>query len=321
MLGELNSSHLGFNSRGDEEKTFHRVKSMQTGVIFEKQAPYTVQSIVTGSAVDKKGIDIKPGDVLTAVNNREVDPRINREFYFTAPSMDDELELTFKRESENKTFTVKVHPLDTRGLKRLLYDEWIRKNQRLVDQKSGRRIAYIHMKSMGSRALDDFLIEMTTESYKREGLILDLRYNTGGNVHDAVLNFLSQRPYTLWKYRGGEFAPQPNFAPSAKPIVLLINEQSLSDAEMTAAGFKELKLGKIIGTETYRWLIFTSGKRLVDGSYYRLPSWGCYTLDKKNLEKHGAAPDIYIKNTFKDRLEGKDPQLEAAVNEILKQLK
>ncbi|MCP5104285.1 MAG: PDZ domain-containing protein, partial [bacterium] len=323
MLGELNASHLGFNSRGDEEKTFHRVRSKHAGLIFENGNPgsYIVKSIVTGSPADKKGIDIKPGDELTAVNNRNADPALNRESYFAAPSIDKELELTFKRKSENKTFTVKIHPVGNRTLRGLLYDEWIRNNQRVTDEKSSRRIAYIHMKDMGRRELENFLIEMTTESYKREGLILDLRYNRGGNVHDEVLNFLSRRPYTLWKYRGGKFAPQPNFAPSAKPIVLLINRQSLSDAEMTAAGFKELKMGTVIGTETYRWLIFTTGKGLVDGSYYRLPSWGCYTLDKKDIEIHGVKPDIYIKNTFKDRLEGKDPQLEGAINHILERLK
>ena len=123
------------------------------------------------------------------------------------------------------------------------------------------------------------------------------------------------------EYRGGKMAPQSNFGPAVKPIVLLVNEQSLSDAEMTAVGFKQLKLGKIIGTETYRWIIFTSAKNLVDGSSYRLPSWGCYTMDGKNIEKEGVKPDIFVQNTFQDRLADKDPQLEKAVAEILKDLK
>jgi len=139
-------------------------------------------------------------------------------------------------------------------------------------------------------------------------------------VHDDVLQFLSQKPYLNWKYRNGALSPQPNFAPSGKPIVLLINEHSLSDAEMTAAGFKQLELGKIIGTETYRWIIFTSARGLVDGSYTRLPSWGCYTLDGDDLEMTGVAPDIYVKNNFVNRLNGTDPQLERAVQEVLKQL-
>lgn len=162
---------------------------------------------------------------------------------------------------------------------------------------------------------------MAEQENNKEGIILDLRFNTGGNVHDEVLRFLAQRPYLQWQYRGGKKSPQSNFAPGAKPIVLLINEQSLSDAEMTAAGFKALKLGKIIGTETYRWIIFTSAKGLVDGSMYRVPAWGCYTLDGQDLELTGVAPDIYVKNTVEDRVNDKDPQLERAVQEILKDLK
>ena len=140
-------------------------------------------------------------------------------------------------------------------------------------------------------------------------------------MHDAVLQFLSQRAYMKWKYREGKLAIQPNFTPATKPIVLLINEQSLSDAEVTANGFRTLKLGKIIGTETYRWIIFTSGNGLVDGSFYRLPSWGCYTLDGKDLEHTGVAPDIYVKNTFEDKINNRDPQLERAVREILGEMR
>ena len=141
------------------------------------------------------------------------------------------------------------------------------------------------------------------------------------SVHDDVLQFLSQRPYLQWKFRGSTMEPQPNFAPSGKPIVLMINEHSLSDAEMTAAGFKELNLGTIVGTETYRWIIFTSGKRLVDGSYTRLPAWGCYTLEGEDLEMKGVAPDIHVKNTFKDRLMDRDPQLEKAIEVVMEKLK
>jgi tricorn protease len=200
------------------------------------------------------------------------------------------------------------------------YDEWEQHNQDIVDEKTEKQVAYVHMKNMTGSALQDFLIEMTSETYKRDALILDLRYNTGGNVHDEVLQFLSQRPYVKWKYRDGDFAPQPNFAPEAKPIVLLINEQTLSDGEVTAEGFKQLGLGTIVGTETYRWIIFTSGKGLVDGSFYRLPSWGVYTLDGKNLEHLGIDPDIPVDNTFKNRLNGEDPQLQRAIQVVMDKL-
>ena len=90
---------------------------------------------------------------------------------------------------------------------------------------------------------------------------------------------------------------------------------------MTSQGFKALKLGKIIGTGTYRWIIFTSGAGLVDGSFVRLPSWGCYSLDGKDIEKTGVEPDIYVGMNFEDRINKRDPQLDRAIEEILKQLK
>jgi C-terminal processing protease CtpA/Prc len=177
------------------------------------------------------------------------------------------------------------------------------------------------MKNMGLDELENFIIHMTQELTNKDALIFDLRYNTGGNVHDEVLKFLSQRSYLQWKYREGKLTRQGNFTPSDKPIVLLTNEQSLSDAEMTAQGFKALKLGKIIGNETYHWIIFTSGARLVDGSFIRLPSWGCYTLDGKDLELNGVQPDILVINSFTDKLNGADPQLDRAIEEIMKMLK
>jgi C-terminal processing protease CtpA/Prc len=137
---------------------------------------------------------------------------------------------------------IKIHPQAT--LFTNLYDEWIDNNQKSVDEKGNGSIAYGYMKNMGQLELDQFIIDMTQELNKKDALIFDLRYNTGGNVHDEVLKFLSQRSYLQWKYREGQLTPQSNFSPADKPIVLLINEQSLSDAEMTSQGFKALKAWK-----------------------------------------------------------------------------
>ncbi|MFV0189956.1 S41 family peptidase [Empedobacter falsenii] len=319
MLGELNSSHLGFSSFGKEESRRLNYFTNETGIIFKKDQPFAVEKILRKSPAFLKNVDVQEGDILVSVNGQKIDPNQNRETYFTTPKKLEELTLEFDR--KGKTISTKIHPISNNELKSLLYDEWIYENRQRVKKLSNDRIAYSYMKNMSTSELDVFLLDMVEQENRKDGVILDLRFNTGGNVHDKVLNFLSQRPYLKWKYREGQITVQPNFAPSGKPIVLLINEYSLSDAEMTAAGFKALKLGKIIGQETYRWIIFTSGKGLVDGSFYRLPSWGTYTLDGQNLEKTGVKPDIYIKNTFLDRLENKDPQLERAIQEVMKELK
>ncbi|QKJ31552.1 PD40 domain-containing protein [Mucilaginibacter mali] len=319
MLGELNSSHQGFNSGGTEERPYLRYRTMETGVVFDNEDPYKVASILKMSNADRKGVDIQAGDRLKAVNGVKVDEKTDRNFYFTKPSLDAELELSFDR--GGKTVNVKVHPEASGQFRNDLYDDWIDQNKKEVEQKSKNRIAYVYMKDMTGPSLDKFMTDMVDYAYSKDALILDLRYNTGGNVHDGVLQFLSQRPYLQWQYRGGAKTQQPNFGPSAKPIILLVNEQTLSDGEMTATGFKALKLGKIIGTETYRWIIFTSAKGLVDGSSYRVPAWGCFTLDGQDIEKNGVTPDINIKTGFTDRLNNNDPQLDKAISEIMGVLK
>ena len=317
MLGELNSSHQGFSSFGDDEDIHYSVSTMATGILFENNNPYKVRHIVARSAADRKGVDIQPGDELVKVDGISVDKNIDRNYYFTHPSLDREVKLTFSRKGQ--PYDVELHPQSS--LFTNLYDEWIDNNRARVTEKSKGRIAYTCMKNMGTGELEHFIVDMTRELNGKDALILDLRYNTGGNVHDEVLRFLEQRSYLEWKYRGGELTRQGNFTPSDKPILLLINEQSLSDAEMTATGFKALKLGKIVGNETYHWIIFTSGAGLVDGSFVRLPSWGCYTLDGKDIEMMGVTPDIKIINTFEDKINGRDPQLDKAIEEALDEIK
>jgi len=318
MLGELNTSHFGFNSFGSEENIFYGTRTIATGILFERDNPYIVNDIVKQSPTDIKNKNINKGDELIAVNGVKVNTKKNREKYFAVPTFQDEMTLTFKR--NGKEHRVNVHTASSGNIRNLMYDEWQDSNQHYVDNKSNNKIAYVHMKNMGGGELTKFKEDLVSSEADKQALILDLRYNTGGNVHDGVLNFLQQKTYLKWKYREGKLTGQSNFNYGNKPIVLLINEQSLSDAEMTASGFRELGLGTIVGTETYRWIIFTTGKSLVDGSFYRLPSWGCYTLDGKNLESEGVSPDVYIGESFKDRLDGNQPQLDKAIEIILKEL-
>jgi len=319
MLGELNTSHIGFNSYGKEEKTYYGTRTSETGIVFNTDNPFVIERIVAEGPTDVKGKDLKKGDKLIAVNGNSVDEKLNREYYFTSPKYNSEMSLTFSR--NGKEFSVNVHPESFWAVKRLVYDEWQDKNQAYVDEKTNNKVAYVHMKNMGGNELTKFYYDLVSEEAYKDGLILDLRYNTGGNVHDAVLNFLRQKQYLNWKYREGKLTSQSNFSYGNRPIVLLVNEQSLSDAEMTAAGFKELGMGTIVGTETYRWIIFTTSRSLVDGSSYRLPVWGCYTLDGKDLETHGVTPDVYVGKNFKERLENESPQLDKAIEIILKQIK
>ncbi len=318
LLGELNSSHLGFTSSGKEEKTETKMRTLQTGIEYSADEPYMVERIVADSPADKIGIDIKKGDILVAVNGERVDKSINREKYFSTSAAEDEVRLTFSRGGSE--FDVRIHPSVTSDIKSLRYREWEDERKAMVESQTDGRVAYHHMRAMGNGDLDDFLTAMHTYAFDKEALILDLRYNNGGNVHKEVLDFLRQQEHFQWSFRDFPKTTHPNVVPAGKPIVVLVNEHSLSDAEVTSNGIKTLGIAKLVGTETYRWIIFTSGVRLLDGSTCRMPAWGCYNLAGEDLEFTGVAPDIYVKNTFKDRLEGNDPQLDAAIKEILRQM-
>ena len=236
----------------------------------------------------------------------------------TSAIREPEMKLTFSR--KGKEFDVKVHTISYGELKNLLYGEWEENCRQLVEKKGKGRIAYTHMRDMGAGELERFLIDMHTRTAGKEAIILDLRFNNGGNVHKEVLDFLGQKAHYNWGFRDNKTNSHPNVTPGNMPVIALINERSLSDAEVTSNGIKSLGLATIVGTETYRWVIFTSGASMIDGSSLRLPAWGCYSLDGKDLERTGVAPDIYVRNTFKDRLEGKDPQLERGIEEALRQL-
>ena len=320
LLGELNSSHLGFSSSGAEEKMETRVRTYGTGIIFENTSPYTVAGILADSPADKWGIDIKKGDELVAVDGENVVKGVNREKYFSGAVAKDEMKLRFRR--SGKEFDVKVHTTSASTLKTLAYKEWEDQRADMVTKKTGGKVGYIHMRAMGDGDLNSFLKKMQTEVFDKDGLILDLRYNNGGNVHKEVIDFLRGQAHFEWAYRDFPRTTHPNVAPAGMPIVVLVNEHSLSDAEVTSNGIKTLGIAKLVGTETYRWIIFTSSVRLLDGSTCRMPAWGCYSvIDGQDLENTGVKPDIYVKNTFKDRLEGKDPQLDAAIAEILREMK
>ena len=320
LLGELNSSHLGFTSNGNEERMETVTRTYGTGILFDNASPYKVAGILPYSPADKYEIDIRKGDELVAVNGKRVDKAVNREKYFSGAVATDELKLTFRR--DGKEFDTKVHTTTYSAIKTLEYKKWEDQRAGIVADKTGGKVGYIHMRAMGDDDLNSFLLKMHTEVYDKDALILDLRYNNGGNVHKEVIDFLRGQGHFEWGYRDFPKTTHPNVAPADKPIVVLVNEHSLSDAEVTSNGIKTLGIAKLVGTETYRWIIFTSSVRLIDGSTCRMPSWGCYSiLDGSDLEHTGVKPDIYVKNTFKDRLEGKDPQLDAAIAEVLKEMK
>jgi tricorn protease len=188
-----------------------------------------------------------------------------------------------------------------------------------VEQLSGGRLAYLHIRGMNQPSLRRFERELYGDAQLKAGLVLDVRHNGGGNTHDNLLGPLSRAVYGYTQPRDAVRSTQP-VRHWSKPIILLINQNSASDAEIFPYGFRSLKLGKIIGTPTPGYVIGTYGGQLVDGTGYRIPMWGWFTADGKNMENNGIRPDVLVQNDPDQLARGTDQQLETAVKMLLEEL-
>ncbi|MCX6559787.1 MAG: LpqB family beta-propeller domain-containing protein [Candidatus Aminicenantes bacterium] len=319
MIGELNSSHMGFSmprTARVDEPTGH------VGAVwaFEDGKAILSRLIKDGPLYDRRD-SAAVGDELVSVDGKAVDPKANFWTYFNG-KVDKRVKLVFKSAKTQKTVEVAVKPIAAGAENGLLLEEWIAGRKEAVKAQTGDAAAYIYMRAMGTGDLTRFLLELERDAVPRRGLILDLRYNNGGNVHDKVLEALMKPVYAKWRKRGLAETPQSTFGFADKPVVVITNEMTLSDGEMTTSGFKSLKRGPVVGATTYGWLIFTTSDGLMNGGSFRLPFWGCFSLDGKDLETSGGVvPDIAVPSDLGHSLKGQDPQLDRAVVELKKLMK
>ena len=187
MLNELNTSHIGFTTNGAEENSgATKSYSAETGIIWSNDNPYMVDRVLTDSPANNVEVGVLPGDVLVAVNDKKVDASINRESYFVSPVKPEEVKLKFRR--DGKEFDVKVHTISYGALKNMLYTEWEDVNKARVNEATKGRVAYIHMRDMTDASLAPFLLDIHPDHANKDALILDFRYNNGGNIHKEVID-------------------------------------------------------------------------------------------------------------------------------------
>jgi tricorn protease len=225
-----------------------------------------------------------------------------------------------KQPSADGAWKTRIETINGGAYSSLRYERWVKERRQKVDELSGGRIGYLHIRAMDQPSLRKFEKEIR-EFRNKEALIIDQRWNGGGNIEQELLAILVQREYQVWQPRGVEASGRP-FAGYFGPKVVLQNWRSASNAEMFPAGFRALGLGKVIGTPTMGAVIGTGSYSLIDGSTVRTPGVGVYLADQKrtNMENYGVQPDIRVDNAPEDNLAGRDRQLEAAVDELLKQL-
>jgi tricorn protease len=322
MIGELNASHTGAappprGPGGGGVSTSHLGVELEPD---KAAGRYRVSYIYEDGPADKDWVKVKVGDYLIAIDGKQV--KAGDEYWQLLNSrLNRKVNVTFNSTpAEAGAWNTRIEAISPNAYSQLRYERWVKERRKKVDELSGGRIGYLHIQAMNPPSLRRFEKELR-EYRNKEAMIIDQRWNGGGNIEQELLAILVQRQYQIWQPRGTEATGRP-FAGFFGPKVVLQNWRSASNAEMFPAGFRALGLGKVIGTPTMGAVIGTGSYSLIDGSTVRTPGVGVYLADAKhtNMENYGVQPDLLVDIKPEDALAGRDRQLEAAVEELMKQL-
>ena len=323
MVGELNASHLG----ATPPASANSATTGKLGLRFDRRQYETngklriTEVVPLGPAAIPGNINV--GDYLLAVDGKVIDRTTNLDevlSYKTARKVS--LTVSSTEDGTNKR-DVAVRPVSGATERGLLYRSWVERNREYVSKASGGRLGYVHMFDMGSGSLAQLYVDLDVENQARDGVVIDIRNNSGGFVNVYAIDVLARRGYLTMTLRGQSGAPARTVLGQRsldRPTILVTNQHSLSDAEDFTEGYRTLKLGKVVGEPTAGWIIYTWNEALIDGTNFRLPRMKITGNDGADMERNPRPVDLEVTRPIGETLTGKDSQLDAAVKELLKQL-
>lgn len=322
MLGELNSSHQQMNAPTREDPG---AATGELGVVFDPAYAgpgLRVQRVIKATPADRVTSRLEPGDVILSINGTPLGRSTN--IYQLLDGKIEHKVLLMVRSASGREEEVIIRPTDSRQFRRKVYEEAVEARRASVEEATEGRVTYVHIASMSIGPLETFERDLYSVAHGKEALIIDVRNNGGGWTTDLLLTILLAGDHAVTVGRdGGPGYPQGRRIMYAwtKPIVVLCNEHSFSNAEIFSWSIKTLGRGPLVGQQTYGGVISTGGSRLMDGSWVRLPGRGWYTkYDGSNMERVGCTPDVVVENTPGDLSRGRDPQLETAAQLAMDQI-
>ncbi|MCW3788706.1 S41 family peptidase [Plebeiibacterium sediminum] len=327
MFSELAVGHHRFSNRGDKYQNPPKIKGGLLGADYQVvNNRFQIEKIYGGlnwnpglrSPLTEPGIDIKEGDFIIAINGKEV--YANENFYsFFENTADKIIKLKVSSSvdgSEARVFD--VVPLNNEN--DLRNRDWVESNLKKVNEATNGQVAYVYVPNT-TVAGHEYFKRYFFPQVDKKAIIIDERYNGGGQLADYYIDIL-KRPYqSSWNYRYGKDVKAPN-ASIQGPKVMLINEGAGSGGDYLPWMFRKFGMGTIIGTRTWGGLVGITGyPQFIDGGAVTAPNLAFWTEEEGfGVENAGVAPDIEVEQWPKQIIEGRDPQLEKAIEVILKQL-
>ncbi len=329
MISELSALHM-FVYGGDKRVAGDNISNGFLGarlIRSDKLGGYIIDHIYRSdtdypnelSPLARPSLKIHEGDIITAVNGVST-LSVNHINELLVNKADVQVRLKLK-DAGGKTYEEVIKPLSSGVFSSLRYSEWEYTRRLRVDSLSESRIGYLHLRAMGGSDYDEF-VKSFYPAINKEGLIIDVRHNRGGNIDSWLLEKLIRKAWFYWAPRIGKSVPNMQLAYTGH-IVVLMDENTASDGEAFSEGFRRLGLGKLIGMRTWGgeiWL--SSGNRLVDNGIATAAEIGVYSPEGEWLiEGWGVEPDIKIDNLPHESFLGRDAQLETGINHLLKLIK
>jgi tricorn protease len=323
MLGELNGSHLGFrysqppgNSAGLANTT-----TAHLGLRYDPKhggPGLLVSEVLKRGPTSRLTSLVREGETVLTMDGEPVDITTDLTLLLNGPLARD-ITLTVRGE-DKKERSVVVRPISYGAGRGLLYESWMAENRRQVEENSAGQLGYVHIQAMNMSSFYRFERELVEVAYGKKGLVIDVRENGGGFTTDHLLTILTQPRHAVTVPRGGtEGYPQDRmvYARWDKPIVVLCNQNSFSNAEIFSHAVKTLGRGKLVGIQTSGSVISTGSMQVMDLGSLRVPFRGWYLLnDGEDMELNGAAPDHEIWPQPGEWPSGIDKQLDKAIEVV-----
>jgi tricorn protease len=272
------------------------------------------------SPLTEIGVDVKVGDYVLAIDGQEL--KFTDDIYrLLRNKSDNPVSLTInKTPSMTGARIVSYRPITDEG--NLIYLNWINNNRRKVEAATGGRVGYIHIPDMGANGIREF-IKWYYPQIRKEGLVVDVRANGGGNVSRMLIERLRRKLLAVNYARTDEEANTYPDQVFIGPMVALLDHNSASDGDIFPHMFREAGLGPLIGKRSWGGVVGIQNRGpLIDGGTIFVPGSG---LANNNgqwiIEGYGVDPDIEVDNDPKSEIEGRDPQLERGIAEVMARLK
>jgi tricorn protease len=268
------------------------------------------------SPLTELGLDANVGDYVLAIDGEELRGSDNPYRLLQHKTHPVTLTLNAEPTSEGAR-EVTYKPVTSEA--NLLYLNWVNRNRERVSEATGGRVGYLHLPDMGARGIREF-IKYYYPQIRKEGLVIDVRSNGGGNVSQWIIERLDSK---LLGTRFGSLSDDPGTYPATVfhgHLVCLLNETSASDGDIFPHYFREAGLGPLIGKRSWGGVVGISPRGpLLDGGGVTIPLVGTNKVDGSwVIEGHGVDPDIVVENDPASVIAGRDPQLERGIAEVMK---